>query len=206
MNRIPAAVMLAIVGSGSILLTGCAMFRTSVSDSNIEKPVRYDATYGYEDMRTLGKAVGDAVVSSDFLKNLKTEPIFVVMGIQNRTTEHIDTKALTDTMRTAMMESGKIKFVNEVRRDDLLKEQGYQAAHATPETQAAIGKQLGANYMLTGSLVEIENKQGREVRVAQESDIYFQLTTEITDLETGLIVWSKQNERARTASKPLIGW
>jgi PBP1b-binding outer membrane lipoprotein LpoB len=60
--------------------------------------------------------------------------------------------------------------------------------------------------MLTGSLVELKKKSPRQVRVSSQEEIYYQLTTEITDLETGLIVWTKQQERARTAGKPIIGW
>jgi len=129
----------------------------------------------------------------------------VVMGIQNRTASHIDMKSITDTMSTDLMNAG-IRFVNEARRDDLMKEQGFQLANATPETRVQIGKQLGAKYMLTGSLVEIKTESGRQVRVSKQEDIYYQLTVEITDIETGLIVLRKQEDRLRRASKPLIGW
>jgi penicillin-binding protein activator len=189
-----------------VLTTGCSAFRGRVSESDVNKPVRMSADYDYEDLRTMGKAVGESIMGSEFLKAMKAQPVFVTMGVQNRTNEHIDTKALTDTVRATMFEAGKVSFVNEARRDDLLKEQGYQAANATPESRAAIGKQLGANYMLSGSLVEIKKKSMKQVRVSSQEEIYFQLTMEITDLETGLIVWQKQFERARTASKPLIGW
>ena len=54
-----------------------------------------------------------------------------------------------------VFETGKAQFVNESRRADLLKEQGYQSEHATPESQVAVGRQLGAHYMLSGSLAEM---------------------------------------------------
>jgi PBP1b-binding outer membrane lipoprotein LpoB len=99
-----------------------------------------------------------------------------------------------------------MRFVNASRRDDLLREQGYQLANCTPETRNAVGKQLGAKYMITGSLVEISQKSGREVRVSRKEDVYYQLTVELTDLETGLIEVRKQRDRLRRASKPIIGW
>jgi len=182
------------------------MFRVQVADSNVEKPVRYGAGYDYEDLRTMSKGMGDAVVASDFLSGQSKKPTFVVYGIENRTEQHIDTKALTDGMRQAIMDSGKVNFVNETQRDNLLREQIYQAAHVTADTRARVGRQLGANYMLTGSLVEINKQSGRQVRVSKQEEVYLQLTVEITDLETSLIVWSKQKERARTENKPLIGW
>ncbi len=60
--------------------------------------------------------------------------------------------------------------------------------------------------MLTGSLIEIGQESGREVRASKKEDVYFQLTVEITNLETGLIEVTKQRDRLRRASKPLIGW
>ena len=132
--------------------------------------------------------------------------ILAAMGIQNRTKSHLDMKALSDTISVKLLDTKKMRFVNAARRDDLLREQGYQLANCTQETRSAIGRQLGANYMLTGSLVEIEKSSGREVRVSKKQDVYYQLTLEITDLETGLIAVRKQKDRLRRASKPLIGW
>jgi PBP1b-binding outer membrane lipoprotein LpoB len=42
--------------------------------------------------------------------------------------------------------------------------------------------------------------------VSRKEEIYYQLTIEVTDLETGLIAWTQQKERARGASKPVVGW
>ena len=137
---------------------------------------------------------------------LAGKPILVVMGVENRTDEHIDTKAITDTIRTKLINSGKASFVNESRRNSLMQEQGYQMANVTPETRVAIGKQLGARYMLTGSLVKITKDTPRQVSLSKKEQVYFQLTVEVTDLETGLIAWTTQKERVRGASKPIMGW
>jgi hypothetical protein len=96
--------------------------------------------------------------------------------------------------------------VNSSRRDDLLKEQGFQLANCTEDTKVAIGKQLGAKYMITGSLVEIRRKEGKGIVLKKDEDIYYQLTVEVTDLETGLIAVRKQLDRLRRASKPVLGW
>jgi PBP1b-binding outer membrane lipoprotein LpoB len=130
----------------------------------------------------------------------------MIPGIENRTSQYMDTKALTDRMRTEVFRSGKAQFINEARREDLLKEQGYQAVNATPETQALIGRQLGAKYMITGSMIEMSQRTPRQVRVSKTKEIYYKLTVEITDLETGLLAWTTEREFARAATEPLIGW
>ena len=102
--------------------------------------------------------------------------------------------------------AGRKQFVNESRRQELMKEQGFQTQNATDDTRVAVGKQLGAKFMLTGALIEMQKQTGKQVRVSKTELVYYQLTIEITDLETGIIAWSTQEEFARTAREPLIGW
>lgn len=185
---------------------GCRAFRASVHEVDVAKAKPMDASYDYSDLRWLGNSVGGDISSWKTLEQEGRKPILVVMGIQNRTTRHIDTKAITDTIRTVVISNGKADFVNESQRDTLLKEQGYQLANCTPETRVQIGRQLGARYMLTGSLIEIRKEEPKQVRVSKSEEVFYQLTIEITDLQTGLIAWTTQKERARGASKPVVGW
>ncbi len=196
----------ALVIAGSILAQGCAAFRSKVRDVPPDETVPFDARYDYSDLRTLSRTLGEAALNGDYLRTADDHPVLVVLGIENRTTHHIDMKALADTIRTVMMQSGKVLFVNESRRNELLREQDYQQVQVTPETRAALRSQLGADYMMTGSLVELKKQTGREVRVSRREEIYYQLTLEITDLETSVIAWTDQAERARRARRPLIGW
>jgi penicillin-binding protein activator len=186
-------------------LSGCSAFKVSVDDKEPEKASTLTADYDQRDLLSWAKLMSGDILAAPFPKDA-SNPIMVVMGIQNRTTEHMDTKALEDSITTELMNSGKMRFVNASRRDDLLREQGYQLANCTQESRTAIGKQLGAKYMITGSLIEISQQSGREVRVNRKEDVYYQLTVEVTDLETGLMELRKQRDRLRRASKPIIGW
>lgn len=188
------------------LSSGCAMFRIRVRDDDVEDLPAYDARYGAQDLRNLSREIADELSAGKFLDEGPGDPIMVIYGVQPRTTTFVDTQALTDRIRALLMQETDIRFVNESRRRELLDEQGYQAAHATQAARASIGKQLGAQYMLTGSLVEITKQTGRQVRVSRSRLVYYQLTMELTDLETGLIAWSTQKEFARRARVPLIGW
>jgi uncharacterized protein (TIGR02722 family) len=185
---------------------GCAAFRASTTTVDVAQERHMGARYDYSDLRNVSQQVVDELLKSPFLQNQPQPPILMVAGIQNRTSRYMDTKALSDKIRTALLQSGKAQFVNEARREDLLKEQGYQAANAAPSAQVQIGKQLGARYMLSGSMVEMESTSPRQVRVSKQELVYYKLTIEVTDLETGLIVWTTEQEFARQQSLPLIGW
>ena len=195
-----------VVATALAVGSGCSAFRSSVTEVDVANAKPMDASYDFSVLRWLGNSIGTDLAASPLLGQSAKKPILVVMGIQNRTSRHIDTKAITDTTRTVVINSGKADFVNESQRDTLLKEQGYQLANCTPETRNAIGRQLGAKYMLTGSLVELKKEAPKQVRLSRKEEIYYQLTIEVTDLETGLIAWTQQKERARGASKPVVGW
>lgn len=198
--------VLALAALSVQFLTGCAAFRMKTDDVGVDDMGHYRADYDATDMRKITEQVVNEISASPFLNNQASAPIMIIAGVQNRTSEYVDTKNLTDRMRTMLIKSGKVKFVNAARREELLKEQGYQAANATAATQSAIGQQLGAKYMLTGSLTEMTQKTGRQVRVSKTKMNYYKLTIEITDLETGLIEWTTEVEFARKERQPLIGW
>jgi hypothetical protein len=190
----------------ALLQSGCAMFRASTKEVDVEQEKHMDADFDYSDMRKITQSMADDLLNSAFMREQSQQPIYMIAGVENRTSNYVDTKALTDRMRTIIFTSGKAQFVNEARRADLLKEQGYQAANVTPETQTAIGRQLGARYMMSGSLMEMRNDSPKQVRISKQKLNYYKLTMEVTDLESGLLAWTKEIEFARQASLPLIGW
>lgn len=200
-----------IFGAGALALaagfsTGCAAFRAQTTDVNLEQGESMRAEFDFRDLRRISQEVVDEVLASKFLSGQTETPTMTVAGIENRTSEYLDTKAITDTIRTSLINSQAIQFVNEQRRADLAQEQGYQAANATPGTGVAIGQQAAARYMMSGSIVEMKQRSAKQVRVSKRLIRFYQLTMEVTDLQTGLITWTTQKEFARQERQPLIGW
>jgi uncharacterized protein (TIGR02722 family) len=197
-----------VLTSGVLALgvTGCAAFRASTQTVDVTRTPHFDARYDAGDMRRITQNVVDKLLASPFLLKQSEPPIMMIAGVQNRTNDHVDTKNITDRMRVLLIQSGGVRFVNEARRADLLQEQGYQAANVAPEMQLAIGRQLGAAYMVSGALTEIKRSSPRQVRVSKQELRYYKFTFEVTDLQTSEIVWITDEEFSRLASKPLIGW
>lgn len=198
---IGAVAAMAAAAGGS----GCAMFRAKTSDVDVSETRHMSSRYDYSDMRKISQNVVDAL-SGQFLAAQPEAPVMMIAGVQNRTSQYVDTKNLTDRMRTLLIQDGKARFINEARREDLLKEQGFTAANATPETQLAIGKLLGAKFMVSGSLTEMTDQTPKQVRVSKTKVNYYKLTFEITELESSEIKWIHEEEFAREARLPLIGW
>ena len=134
-------------------------------------------------------------------------PVIIVYGIANRTSEHIDTSGITDEIRKEILQTGKARFVNKSQRQNILAETDYQMGGAVaPETRIALARQVGAKYMLTGTLRSIEKEAPKQIRLKKKSYIYYSLNLELTSIETSLIEWADSVELVREASKPIIGW
>ena len=207
MNRaMSTATIAAILLVAIVLTSGCAGVRQSVSVGDPDNRKLMNAKYDVTDLRSMTDELRDQVLEISQIAKAPKPPILVILGVDNNTTVHMDTKALTDALRGKLLRSGKVQFVNAARRNSLLKEQDYHKKHVSADSQAAAGKQLGAKYMLTGSMAELKSVSGRQIRISKKEERYYQLTIEITDLQTGLIIAAPEVTRIRKVSKPLIGW
>lgn len=131
----------------------------------------------------------------------KKKPIVIVDEIANRTDEHIDTKALTEAMTDELINSGKVRFVNAEKRKQILEEIKYQNSGTTEaKTKKSMGKQIGADFMLSGAISSSVHTQGGLKTVT------YQTALTLTDLETAEIVWSGKEEIKKRFNRSSKGW
>ena len=198
-----AKVMLAVVllPIGAFLLSGCfAHVRT------VDEPKHYDERFDYVDLKKLSERMASSILSDPLVRERTDAPVVVVYGISNRTSEHIDTKALTDSIRTLLIKSGEVRFINKTQRENIESEIEKTQGKVTPETQIKMGSLVGAKYMLTGTLSSIEKEEMKQARIHRRNLLYYKLTMELTNIETALIEWTDEQEIVREAHRPLIGW
>lgn len=122
---------------------------------------------------------------SDFEKQNNKKPVVIVDDVANRTDEHIDTKALTEFIQDELINSGKVRFLNAEKRKQILEEIKYQNSGTTAEaTKKKLGRQIGADFMLSGAISSSVHSQGGLKTVT------YQTALNLTDLETTEIIWS----------------
>lgn len=188
----------------SLSFAGC---RATTRDVSPEADIHYDETYDFTDKKAIVDELVTSLANKPPLCCREGRPVIVVYNVANRTSQHIDTSGITDDIRQEILASGKARFVNKAQRQSIQKELGYQyGGNVSPETRIQRARQVGAEYMLTGTLRSIKKKQPRQVRLKKKTLQYYSLTLELTHLETGLIEWTDSVEIAREAAKPFIGW
>ena len=189
----------------SATLLGACAATTRTLDPEVEK--HYDATYGFSDKKQIVNALTESLLSTASFPTEGEKPIIIVYGVNNETTEHINTAGITDDIRLRLIQSGEYRFINRQQRENLVAEADYQyAGFVAPEQRVNEGRQLGADYILSGTLRSIEKKQARQWRLNRRELIYYSMNLELTNLETGEISWADAVEIARESSRPIIGW
>lgn len=188
----------------TLTLSGCVA-TTRTLDPNVE--THYDASYDFSDKKQIVSTLTESLLSSPNVRTEPAKPVLIVYGVDNETSEHINTGGITDDIRLALINSGQYRFINRKQRDNLLAEADYQyAGFVPPEQRVAEGRQLGADYILSGTLRSIEKKQPRQWRLNKRELVYYSMNLELTDLESGEISWADNVEIARESSRPIIGW
>lgn len=149
------------------------------------------------------KAVDDLVASAvqhPTLKSAKGLPIVMVTGLQNKTSEHIDTQNIMDMVRVELMNTGKVGFIDKEARQDIADEYNYQnSGMVAEESKKGPGGQTGADFIMNGRLDSIVQEVGKD------KTVYYKLTLNMTNLKTGVISWSNYKQIRKTFRKKSIG-
>jgi penicillin-binding protein activator len=205
MKRSYLGIAVSLVGV-AIVSSGCSMFRASTTDMNPDQPQHMTAKYDDTDLHQLTETIAGELLASPFLTKQGQPPLMRLGDIQNNTEQHVNTRTIAERMRTLLLQSNRVQFVGETQREELLKEQEYQAKHGEKGSQMAPGQQANPKYLLAGALSEIKSDEPRQVRLSRKEVRYYNLTVTVMDLQSNKIEWTTEKRIKRQASQPLVGW
>ncbi|GHW39931.1 hypothetical protein VCSRO10_2561 [Vibrio cholerae] len=184
----------------AVILGGCSN-KVSYGDAQAVETVNVD--FGSTDLQKIAAEMVDSMMMSGSVSAITRDgrPIVFVERIKNKTSEHIDTESITDTISTKMLNSGKFRFVDMDRVEAVRDQLNFQNNDELVNQSTAIqfGKMVGAQYMLYGNLSSIVKNAG------SDKDVYYKMTMRLMDLKTGLIEWADETEIRKQQSKSLLG-
>ena len=185
----------------AVLLGGCSN-KVSYGDAQAVETTTVD--FGSTDLQKIAGEMTESMLSSGAVAQITqgNRPIVFVESIKNKTSEHIDTESVTDSISTKLLNSGKFRFVDMDRVEAVRTQLNFQNTDELVNQNTAIqfGKMVGAQYMLYGNLSSIVKNAG------SDKDVYYKMTMRLMDLETGLIEWADETEIRKQQEKSLLGW
>ena len=171
--------------------------------------------YGSTDLQTLSGEMVESLVAAPQLNYLDNsgkgddKRVIVYTGsVENRTSEHIDTEGITDKIQTALLKSGKFRFVADKAGQAEIDEQiRFQTGRVREDMLRQMGKQLGADVILYGTLRSIEKKKGSSLESGgtRKVDVYYQFVLKCVNIDTAEILWQEEEELRKTERTGIFG-
>ena len=181
---------------------------TSSFEGNYADPQKVeivDDKWNDTDARLIAEKMIKSCLSKAWLniwqqESKSTRPFVLVDDIENRTSEHIDTKAIFEAVRNELMNSGRVRFLDGEQRKKLLEEYKYQGSGTVRKDQAKkAGNQYGADFVMVGGISSQVAEQGGYKTVT------YQVELRLTNIETSEIVWTEVEKIKKQFRKSRFG-
>jgi len=185
-----------------VVLASCGH---SVSRVDASKQIDLSGYWNDTDLRLASEQLIKACIAAPRLATFKNTngrlPVIIVGKFRNASDEHIDTSILSQRLEASILDSGRADFVasGDLRDDIRAERMDQQQGYTDDATMARLGREVGADFMMTGSVKTIVDRYGK---TAVRS--YF-ITAELTDISTNRRVWiGEYNEIKKEIKKPSV--
>jgi len=190
----PARLAAVILMAAVIGLPGCAGPKTRYGDAGSVETVTNQ--FGSTDLQMLAEQMTQSMLQTSAIASGNL-PIVTTQEVKNKTSEYIDTRAITNRMRSALQKSGRVRFAvdqaeMQKQLDELKRQQGEQYDQEKAVQQ---GKMVGAGFRVTGEITSIV-KETKNLK-----DVYYQLFMSLTNIQTGIEEWSETKDIRKTTER-----
>ena len=177
-----------ILGLISVMWTSCGPKR-EVQRISTDEQRDLSGRWNSTDSRMVSEALVSQILSHRWLEEYKNKhnnerPVLVVGLIRNKSHEHINAETFIKDIEKAIINDGSARLVQAGnKRESLRSERADQQDFASAETAKNWGLELGADFMVHGSINSIVDSYKKE------KVVYYQVNLELSNLQTNEIVW-----------------
>jgi uncharacterized protein (TIGR02722 family) len=157
------------------------------------------------DSRFVSEAMIDDCLNRPWLQKYRqrhkeNSPVVIVGTVRNMSHEHINVQTFVKDLERALINSGEVEFVSsKVERGEMREERKDQARHSSEETAKSEGEEVGADFMLKGTINSILDKvEGKAV-------MFYQVNLELHNIETHKVVWIGEKKIKKYIKRKRLG-
>ena len=181
----------------SFMLAACSPTVTRVESDTVTD---LSGNWNDTDSRLVAQEMIQDVLSRNWLTKFNRDngkaPTVIVGTVRNLSHEHINTRTFIADMERELINSGEVEFVASAKdREEVRGEVKDQDLHASEETRKAMGREVGADFMLQGSINSIVDA------VSGEQARFYQIDLTLIELGTNRKVWVGQKKIKKTIEK-----
>lgn len=194
----------AILGVIFLLILGCSAGR-EVQRMDVETTIDLSGRWNDTDSRLVAEAITKDILSRSWLPEYIAatgeKPVVIVGTIRNKTSEHINVETFAKDIERELVNSGAVRLVADPKqREEIRSERLEQQQYASAETAKRLAQELGADFMLQGTLNSIEDT------IEGEKVVYYQTDLELVHLETNEKVWIGSQKIKKYITQPKYKW
>jgi len=192
----------AVTAGLSILLLGLNACGAETKVTRVDSGVVTDLSGRWND--TDSRMTAEAMVKEaleypwlgNFSQSKRRQPVVVVGTVLNNSHEHINVQTFVTDLERELTNSQKVTFVaGKNEREEVRTERKEQAMYAREDTQKAPGKEIGADYMMKGTIATIlDEADGTKA-------MFYQVDLQMIDLESNAKVWFGQKKIKKVVEK-----
>jgi uncharacterized protein (TIGR02722 family) len=192
-SRLPWLATL-LIAAVAIAVAGCAKPKTRYGDAGGVETVTNE--FGSTDLQMLAEQMTQSMLQTPVIEGGNL-PIVTIQEVKNKTSEYIDTRAITNRMRSTLQKSRRVRFAVDNAEMQRQKEELERQGSELYDQEKAVrqGKMVGAGYRLSGEITSIV-KETKNVK-----DVYYQLFLSLTDIQTGIEEWSETKDIRTTTER-----
>jgi uncharacterized protein (TIGR02722 family) len=178
----------------ALLVAGCATERTRYGDARAIETVTNQ--FGSTDLQLIAESMARSMQQAPVISSGNL-PIVTVQEVRNKTSEYIDTRSITDSIRAELQKGGKVRFaVDAAGMRQQVEELNRQQSDLYAKEQAVQkGQMVGAQYRMEGNITSIV-KQMKDTK-----DVYYKFTLQLWNIRNGLLEWSDEKEIRKTTTR-----
>jgi uncharacterized protein (TIGR02722 family) len=184
------------------VMQGCS---TSVERKSAKEVIDLSGEWNDTDSRLVSEEMITDVLSrpwlSEFNRRENHQPAVIVGEVRNLSHEHINVNTFVNDMERELINSGKVEFVaSSNERGEVREERKDQELNAREDTRNAMGQEVGADFMLKGTINTIFDTQGKEqVR-------YYQVDLTLISMADNRKVWVGQKKIKKLVKQRSLRW
>lgn len=181
-----------------LLLTACSPAETRVASGPV---TGVSGRWNDSDSRLVAREMVKDVLSRDWLKIFKRSndnkaPTVIVGAVHNLSHEHINTRTFIADLERELINSSAVEYIASAEeREEIRQEVKDQDLHATAETRKTLGQEIGADFMLQGSINAIV-----DVASSEQARVY-QVDLTLIQLAGNRKVWVGQKRIKKKIKK-----
>ena len=199
-------------GCSLLMLSAMVMLTAGCETNKVSSPVvRFDRQttnygdakavelvtneFGSSDLQMIAEKMTGSLLETGIFQG---RPTVTISTVKNKTSEYIDTTNVMNSIQTALVKSGKVRFTRSIQEmqagvDELTRQN--QSGLYKQSSTAKVGKMTAAKFSVEGELTNIVKQS------ATTKDVIYKFTLKLFDVEEGTVEWQDEKEIRKTTKR-----